>query len=142
MNYIKYSIMNLIQTYNSIIPKIKSSSQIILKTVHYIKNSIFEFNQTYPLIIPKIKNDFQILFQIAHKTFLRLLEIFRIFLTLRVIMTWFPSFNTRRRPFLFIAKLTRVYLGIFRNVCPKFFGIDISSLLAFVWLRTLIRICS
>jgi uncharacterized protein YggT (Ycf19 family) len=134
--------MNLSQIYTLITLKIKSNSKIILLKFNSLKYKIIELNQTYPLALKKIKSSFKIILRIAHKTFLKLLKTFRIFLTLRVIMTWFPSLNTRKRPYLFVAKLTKIYLGVFRNAFPKFFRVDISSLLAFIWLRTFIRICS
>jgi YggT family protein len=131
MNYIRFNIMN-----------VEKTSPVILRTFRHIKNNIEILDPTYALIVRQIKNNFLTLLRIFHEIFLKLLGIFQLFLTLRMLMTWFPNYNLRRRPFVFIAKLTRTYLGIFANSCPKFFGVDLSAILSFVWLRSLIRICS
>jgi len=83
---------------------------------------------------------FNTIFKILHETFLRLLTIFQVFLTLRLTMIWFPNFNSRRQPFIFITKITETYFGYFYNVIPKIFGIDFSPMLALLWLQCLIEI--
>jgi YggT family protein len=138
MNYIEFYIMQLKNTFQIM----QNSLRIIWPTFKHISNHVVNLNETYPRIITYMKSIYNICLAIFYGTFLRLLTIFQLFITLRIIMTWFPNFNSRNRPFLYITKLTKIYLGIFANLCPKFFGIDISAILAFVWLRTLIKICS
>ena len=59
-------------------------------------------------------------------------------LVIRVYLTWFPNFNMYEQPLLTLGKLTNPYLRIFRGIIPVIFGIDISPILAFVFMQFVI----
>jgi YggT family protein len=70
------------------------------------------------------------------------LKFYTTLLTLRVYITWFPNFNMYHQPFVTLGKITDPYLRLFRGLLPVFIGIDLSPLLAFVFLRTLVDLFS
>jgi YggT family protein len=65
------------------------------------------------------------------------LKFYTTLLTLRVYVTWFPNFNMYHQPLYTLGKITDPYLRLFRGLLPTFIGIDLSPLLAFVFLTTL-----
>jgi YggT family protein len=55
-------------------------------------------------------------------------------------MTWFPNFNPFVQPFYLLAKITDPYLRLFRGLMPTVFGVDLSPIIAIMWLECLIEI--
>jgi YggT family protein len=65
------------------------------------------------------------------------LKFYTTLLTLRVYVTWFPNLNMYHQPLYSLGKITDPYLRLFRGMLPTFIGIDLSPLLAFIFLGTL-----
>ena len=70
------------------------------------------------------------------------LKFFNTLLTLRIYITWFPNFNMYHQPLYTVTKMTDPYLKLFRGLLPTFIGIDLSPLLAFVFLSTVTDVFS
>jgi YggT family protein len=67
------------------------------------------------------------------------LQIYLIINWVRVSLAWFPSINWYSQPFYSLSRLTDPYLSLFRGIVPPLIGIDISPILAFVLLQSLIQ---
>jgi uncharacterized protein YggT (Ycf19 family) len=71
------------------------------------------------------------------------IKLCRLFLFMRVLLSWFPAFNWDRQPWLALRQLTDPYLNMFRGVIPPFFGmIDFTPLLGFFvlqWVQSLLE---
>jgi len=74
--------------------------------------------------------------------FVGFLKFYIILLTLRVYSSWFPNINSYDQPFYSLGKMTDPYLRLFRGIIPPLIGFDISPLLGFLFLTTLIDIFS
>jgi YggT family protein len=70
------------------------------------------------------------------------LKFYTTLLTLRVYITWFPNLNMYHQPLLSLGKITDPYLRLFRGMLPTLIGVDLSPLLAFVFLTTLVDLFS
>jgi YggT family protein len=70
------------------------------------------------------------------------LKFYTTLLTLRVYITWFPNLNMYHQPLLSLGKITDPYLRLFRGMLPPLIGVDLSPLLAFVFLTTLVDLFS
>ena len=75
-------------------------------------------------------------------TVISFLEIYLILLLVRVSLTWFPNINWYGQPFYSLARLTDPYLMIFRGIIPPIVGMDISPVLAFVFLQCILQVVS
>lgn len=59
-------------------------------------------------------------------------------LFVRVLLSWFPTFNWDEQPWLAIRQLTDPYLNLFRNIIPPLLGaMDFTPLLGFIILQNL-----
>ncbi len=65
---------------------------------------------------------------------------YNLLITLRLTMTWFPNFNPFVQPFYLLARFTDPYLRLFRGLIPSIFGVDVSPILAILWIQCLIEI--
>jgi len=70
------------------------------------------------------------------------LNIYILLLSMRVTLTWFPSINWYTQPFYTLIKLTNPYLRLFKGLLPALFGLDISPILAFLFIEALIDIAT
>lgn len=70
------------------------------------------------------------------------LKIYILLLSMRVTLTWFPSINWYTQPFYTLIKLTNPYLRLFKGLLPALFGLDISPILAFLFIEALIDIAT
>lgn len=70
------------------------------------------------------------------------LQTYLTLLLVRVSLTWFPNINWYAQPFYSLSRVTDPYLKIFRGIVPPLIGIDISPILGFVLLQSLMQILS
>ena len=63
-------------------------------------------------------------------------------LTIRVYVGWFPNINLFVQPFATLSKMTDPYLKLFRNLIPPLLGFDLSPLIGFSLITSLIDIFS
>ena len=70
------------------------------------------------------------------------LKIYILLLTFRVTLTWFPNINWYTQPFYTVIKLTNPYLRLFKGLLPTLFGLDLSPILAFLFLEALMDIAT
>ncbi len=66
------------------------------------------------------------------------LKFYMVALSLRIYVTWFPNLNMYTQPFATLGKMTDPYLRLFRGIIPPLMGFDMSPLLAFTLITTLI----
>ena len=66
------------------------------------------------------------------------LKFYMVALSLRIYVTWFPNLNMYPQPFATLGKMTDPYLRLFRGIIPPLMGFDMSPLLAFTLITTLI----
>tara|TARA_B110000977_G_scaffold34200_1_gene45691 strand:+ start:248 stop:595 length:348 start_codon:yes stop_codon:yes gene_type:complete len=66
---------------------------------------------------------------------LKFLKLFNFLITLRLTVTWFPSFNPFTQPYVTLNRLVDPYLKLFRGIFPIFFGMDLSPLLSILFLQ-------
>lgn len=53
-------------------------------------------------------------------------------------LTWFPSFNWDRQPWMALRQVTDPYLNLFQGLVPPLLGaIDLTPLVGFMLLQTL-----
>jgi YggT family protein len=74
-----------------------------------------------------------------------LLSFLQTYLTLlgvRVSLAWFPNINWYGQPFYALARLTDPYLKLFRGIIPPVIGMDLSALLGFLMLQSIVQIVS
>ena len=69
-----------------------------------------------------------------------LINIYFLFLLLRITLTWFPNVNWYVQPFYSLTRLTTPYLVLFRGIIPMFGSMDLSPLLGFLFLDVLGRL--
>ncbi|KAG2435723.1 hypothetical protein HXX76_006920 [Chlamydomonas incerta] len=61
----------------------------------------------------------------------KVLDIYLLVLTLRVILTWFRTINWLNEPFATLRQFTDPFLNTFRGILPSFGGIDVSPMIGF-----------
>lgn len=71
-------------------------------------------------------------------TALNFCKLYMALLVLRTAVMWFPNLNPYRQPFYSVMQLTDPYLNLFRGWMPPAFGVDLSSILAFVVMQAAI----
>jgi YggT family protein len=113
--------------------------QKIILAFNCIIYKIESFNRICSLNFSETMSTLRIVLTTLKEIFLQLLQVFQLLLTLRIIITWFPNLNPRKKPFIFVIQFTRKYLEFFANICPKFFNMDLSSILAFTLVQCLIQ---
>jgi len=77
---------------------------------------------------------------VLQESLLMFFRFYNLLLTFRLTMTWFPNFNPFVQPFYLLAKITDPYLRLFRGLMPTVFGVDLSPIIAIMWLECLIEI--
>ena len=140
--FIKCKIVCFNKTYQLIFHKVKNSHKMVAKLFPHIQNNIVNLNKIYVLIIPYIKLFFLILLKILRSNLIRFLNLFQFFVTLTILITWFPNFNDRKHPWRITGDISKIYLGIFKNSFFIVSRYDLSPILAIFCIRTLIQICS
>jgi YggT family protein len=68
------------------------------------------------------------------------LHLYLTLLLIRVSLTWFPNVNWYAQPFYSLSRLTDPYLKMFRGIVPPLIGIDISPILGFILLQSIMQI--
>merc|ERR1719191_674084 len=72
------------------------------------------------------------------KAFASFIKMYLLLLFLRVLLTWFPSFNWDIQPWISLRQVTDPYLNIFRGLIPPLMGqIDLTPLIGFNVLQML-----
>ena len=65
-----------------------------------------------------------------------MVQTYLLLLFLRVLLSWFPTFNWERQPWLTLRQMTDPYLQLFRGLIPPLLGmIDFTPLLGFFVLQ-------
>ncbi|KAK9789749.1 hypothetical protein WJX73_007052 [Symbiochloris irregularis] len=68
----------------------------------------------------------------------KFVEWYLLLLFVRVLLSWFPTFDWDQQPWLAIRQLTDPYLNLFRNIIPPLLGMmDFTPLLGFIILQNL-----
>lgn len=62
---------------------------------------------------------------------IKFLEIYKLVLVARILLTWLPSINWYNQPFKFIRDITDPILAPFSRLIPPIGGIDFSPMLLF-----------
>jgi YggT family protein len=62
----------------------------------------------------------------------RLLQLYTLFLVIRILLTWFPTVNFYDPPLSWLAQITDPFLNLFRSIIPPLGGFDLSPILAFL----------
>lgn len=62
---------------------------------------------------------------------IRFLQIYSVLLIIRVLLTWFMTFNWAYQAISFLSPITDPYLNLFRSIIPPLGGMDFSPILAF-----------
>jgi YggT family protein len=65
----------------------------------------------------------------------KIIDLYLIFMTIRILLTWFPNVNFYDPPLSWLAQITDPYLNIFRSIIPPLGGMDVSPILAFLLLK-------
>ena len=66
-----------------------------------------------------------------------LINLYRILLVARILLTWLPNINWYNQPFRFLSAITDPLLAPFRRLIPAIGGFDISPILLFFALELL-----
>ena len=61
-------------------------------------------------------------------------------LVIRILLYWFPNIPIYRQPWSGLISITDPYLTLFRPVAPVIYGYDLSSLVAFFVIQTIIEL--
>lgn len=67
----------------------------------------------------------------------KVIDLYTLFLIIRILLTWFPSVNFYDPPLSWLAQITDPFLNLFRSIIPPISGIDFSPILAFLSLNLL-----
>jgi YggT family protein len=62
----------------------------------------------------------------------RIIDLYSLFLVVRILLTWFPSVNFYDPPLSWLAQITDPFLNLFRSIIPPLGGMDLSPILAFL----------
>ena len=65
------------------------------------------------------------------------LELYMILLVVRILLTWFQTFNWANQVAAFLSPITDPYLNIFRSFIPPLGGLDFSPIIAIFVLQIL-----
>lgn len=63
------------------------------------------------------------------------LNIYLVLITVRILLTWFPTVNWMNQITSFLSPITDPYLNIFRSFIPPVGGMDLSPILAILVLQ-------
>lgn len=66
-----------------------------------------------------------------------LFELLYFLLITRILLSWFPNINWYNQPFKFLRDITDPILIPFRKIVPAIGGIDLSPMVAFLFLNIL-----
>lgn len=64
-------------------------------------------------------------------------ELYMILLVVRILLTWFQTFNWANQVAAFLSPITDPYLNIFRSFIPPLGGLDFSPIIAIFVLQIL-----
>jgi YggT family protein len=64
-----------------------------------------------------------------------IIQLYSLFLVIRILLTWFPSVNFYDPPLSWLAQITDPFLNLFRSIIPPLGGMDVSPILAFLALH-------
>jgi YggT family protein len=66
---------------------------------------------------------------------IKIIDLYTLFLVIRILLTWFPSVNFYDPPLSWLAQITDPFLNLFRSIIPPLGGFDLSPILAFLLLN-------
>lgn len=70
----------------------------------------------------------------------QLLDLVKLILIVRILLTWFPNIDWWKQPFKFLHDFSEPILAPFRKAIPPIGGFDLSPIFAFIFLEFLIGI--
>nr|YP_010337876.1 hypothetical protein MW591_pgp154 [Timspurckia oligopyrenoides]UNJ17461.1 hypothetical protein [Timspurckia oligopyrenoides] len=70
----------------------------------------------------------------------RFTELYVVLILIRLSLGWLPNLNTYNEPYYTLYRLTDPYLKLFRGIVPYIFGMDLSPILAILFLQNLMVI--
>ncbi|MEM0951089.1 MAG: YggT family protein [Cyanobacteria bacterium P01_H01_bin.74] len=65
------------------------------------------------------------------------IEVYKMVLLARILLTWLPSINWYNQPFQFLRDVTDPVMDPFRRLIPPLGGLDLSPILLFIVLNIL-----
>lgn len=65
----------------------------------------------------------------------QIFQIIYMLLILRILLTWFPNIDWWKQPFKFLHEFSEPIFAPFRKLIPPIGGLDISPILAFIFLN-------
>ncbi len=71
---------------------------------------------------------------------LQLINLYKLLLIARILLTWLPNINWYSQPFKFLADITDPVMEPFRRLIPPLGGIDFSPILLFIVLDLVSRV--
>jgi len=69
-----------------------------------------------------------------HQAIYQLFELIQLILIVRILLSWFPNIDWYKQPFKLLYNLTEPVLAIFRSIIPPIGGLDLSPIVAFLFL--------
>ena len=69
-----------------------------------------------------------------HQAIYQLFELIQLILIVRILLSWFPNINWHKQPFKLLYNITEPILAIFRSIIPPIGGLDLSPIVAFLFL--------
>jgi YggT family protein len=66
---------------------------------------------------------------------LNFLSLYSTLVFIRCLLTWFPSIDMTKQPFMFLGEIVDPYLNLFRSVIPPIGGLDLSPMVALLLLQ-------
>ena len=67
----------------------------------------------------------------------KLFDLFGLILIARILLTWFPNINWHNQPFKGLRIISDIYLEPFRKVVPPVGMLDLSPIVAFIFLEVI-----
>ncbi len=74
------------------------------------------------------------------KSIAQFFELYMILLVVRILLTWFQTFNWANQVASFLSPITDPYLNIFRSFIPPLGGLDFSPIIAIFVLQILAQL--
>lgn len=71
---------------------------------------------------------------------LQLINLYKLLLVARILLTWLPNINWYNQPFKFLSDITDPVMEPFRRLIPPLGGIDFSPILLFIVLDLVSRV--
>lgn len=72
-----------------------------------------------------------------HQAIYQLFELIQLVLIVRILLSWFPNIDWHKQPFKLLYSVTEPILAMFRSIIPPIGGLDLSPIVAFLFLGML-----